>query len=227
MQLNGKIALITGANGGLGNAVTTAFLDAGARVIGVSRSIKDSDFAHPAFSAIAAEIADSAGARDLSARAGRVDIFVHLVGGFTGGKPVHETNDTDLERMLDLNLRTAFYLLKAFLPGMREQGSGRVLAIASRAAIEPAAMAGAYSASKAALVSLVQTVARENKDHGITANVLLPGSMDTPANRAGNPGGDFSKFVSPQQVAAMLVHLASDSASNINGAAIPIYGGDL
>jgi 3-oxoacyl-[acyl-carrier protein] reductase len=107
---------------------------------------------------------------------------------------------------------------------MQLQRSGRILAIGSKAALEPDALAGAYSASKAALVSLIRTIAKENKDLCITANVLLPATMDTPANRAADPQADFSKWVDPGQIAAMLVHLASDVASQVTGSAIPIYG---
>jgi NAD(P)-dependent dehydrogenase (short-subunit alcohol dehydrogenase family) len=110
---------------------------------------------------------------------------------------------------------------------MREQKSGRILAIGSRAAVEPSPMAGVYAASKAALVSLIKTVARENSDRGITANVVLPGTMDTPGNRTAMPAADFSKWVQPSQVAKLLVHLASAQASQMNGAVIPIYGGEV
>ena len=129
--------------------------------------------------------------------------------------------------MLAMNLRAAFHFIKAVVPGMRAQGSGRILAIGSRTAVVPTATLGAYSASKAALVSLVQTVALENKDRGITANVILPGTMDTPANRKAMPDADPARWVAPAQVAALLVHLASDAGSNINGAVIPILGGEL
>jgi NAD(P)-dependent dehydrogenase (short-subunit alcohol dehydrogenase family) len=118
-------------------------------------------------------------------------------------------------------------MLRAVLPEMRAQGAGRILAIGSRTAVEPQPGVGAYSASKAALVSLVKTVALENKDRGITANVVLPGTMDTPANRAAMPGADFSKWVRPSQIASLLVHLASDQASQISGAVIPVYGREL
>jgi NAD(P)-dependent dehydrogenase (short-subunit alcohol dehydrogenase family) len=129
--------------------------------------------------------------------------------------------------MLDVNLHAAFHVFRAVLPAMRAQGAGRILAIGSRTAIDPQPMVGAYSASKAALVSLVRTVALENKDRGISANVLLPGTMDTPANRAAMPGADPAKWVQPAQVASLLVHLASDQASQVSGAVIPILGGDL
>jgi NAD(P)-dependent dehydrogenase (short-subunit alcohol dehydrogenase family) len=110
----------------------------------------------------------------------RIDILVHLVGAFAGGAPVSETDDATLDRMLDLNFRSAFYVIRAVIPFMRAAGQGRIIAIGSRAAIEPQPTIAAYSASKAALVSLIQSAAKENKDRGITANVILAGTMDTP-----------------------------------------------
>jgi NAD(P)-dependent dehydrogenase (short-subunit alcohol dehydrogenase family) len=231
MILTDKVVLITGANGGLGAAVTKAFLDAGARVAGVAKKIQDSGFPHPNFIATSAELGSAQAARDVAsatiAKWGKIDVLVHLVGGFAGGKSVAETSDDTLEQMLEINLLTAFHMFRAVLPDMRTRGSGRILAIGSRTAVEPQATLGAYSASKAALVSLVRTVALEYKDRGISANVILPGTMDTPANRAGMPAADPAKWVQPGQVASLLVHLASDDASQISGAVIPIFGGDL
>ena len=227
-SLEGKVTLITGAKGGLGSFVTEAFLGAGARVVGVSRSIQPSDFSHPQFIAVAAELSSGEAARklaeDLVARFGRIDALVHVMGGFAGGKSVAETDDATFEKMLDLNYRSAFFASRAVLPYMRQQGGGRILAVASRQAVEPVAMAGAYSASKAALVSLVCTIALENKDRGISANTVLPGTMDTPGNRAADPSADASQWIQPSQVAALLVHLASDAGVQVTGAAIPIYG---
>jgi NAD(P)-dependent dehydrogenase (short-subunit alcohol dehydrogenase family) len=226
--LEGKIALVTGAKGGLGTVVTKAFLEAGAKVIGVSRTIQASDFSHPQFTAMPAEVSTGEAAHKLAAdtvdRFGRIDALVHVMGGFAGGKSIAETDDADLERMLDLNYRSAFYMARAVLPRMRSQGAGRILVVASRQGAEPAAMVGAYSASKAAVISLIRTIALENKDRGISANSVLPGTMDTPGNRGGDPNIDASQWVQPSQVAALLVHLASDSGAQITGAAIPIYG---
>ncbi len=186
-NLEGKIALITGAKGGLGTLVTNAFLEAGARVIGVSRSIQPSDFPNPGFTALAAELTSGDAARKVVAEAiakfGRIDALVHVLGGFAGGQSVADTDDATLEKMLELNFRAAFHILRAVIPPMRAQGGGRILAVASRQGVEPAAMVGAYSASKAALVSLVKTVALENKDAGISANTVLPGGMATPTTR--------------------------------------------
>jgi NAD(P)-dependent dehydrogenase (short-subunit alcohol dehydrogenase family) len=229
--MGSRVVLVTGAKGGLGTSVTQTFLDAGATVVGVSRSIQDSDFPHSAFAAMRAELSSGEAARDLVdrviAKYRRIDVLAHLVGGFAGGKSIADTDDATLEQMLDMNVRSAFHIIRAVVPHMRNQGSGRILAIGSRAAVDPAARIGAYSASKAALVSLIRTVAIENKDTGISANVVLPGTMDTPANRAGDPQADFSKWVQPAQVAALLLHLASDAASQVSGAAIPVYGQDV
>jgi NAD(P)-dependent dehydrogenase (short-subunit alcohol dehydrogenase family) len=212
----------------LGNFVTNAFLKSGARVIGAAHKIADSDFPHPNFSAVPGDLSTGERARALIdgvvQKHGRVDGLVHLIGAFTGGSTVAETDDATLDRMLDANLRCAFYLIRAVLPHMRAAGSGRIVRIGSKAAVEPQESVGAYALSKAALVSLVRTVARENIDKGITANVVLPGTMDTPINRAAIPGADFSKWVQPGQVADLLVHLISGNAAQISGAVIPVYG---
>src|SRR5436309_13050349 len=163
--LDQKVALITGAKGGLGSYVTEAFLQAGATVAGVSRSIQASDFPNSRFVAMPAELSSGGAAQkvadDVAAKFQKIDILVHLMGGFAGGKPVHETDDATLDRMLDMNLKSAFYIARAVLPHMRTRGGGRILAIGSQAAVEPAAQAGAYAASKAGLVSLIRTIAAE------------------------------------------------------------------
>ncbi len=230
-SLDGKITIVTGAKGGLGSFVTEAFLAAGATVVGVSRSIQPADFVHPAFTALPAELSSGDAARNLAAavvaKFGRIDVLVHVMGGFAGGDSVADTSDADFEKMIDLNYRSGFYIARAVLPQMRSQASGRILAVASRQAVEPGAMVGAYSASKAALTALIRVIALENKDRRISANSVLPGTMDTPANRAGDPSADTSKWVQPAQVAAILVHLASDAGAQITGAAIPVYGSQL
>jgi len=231
MSLSDKVVLITGANGGLGTAVTKAFLDSEARVAGIAKALHNTDFPHPNFIGYSAELGSGDAARavvaTVIAKWERIDVLVHLVGAFAGGQSVAETDDATLDQMLEVNLRVAFYMFRAVLPGMRARGAGRILAIGSRTAVDPQPMLGAYSASKAALVSLVRTIALENKDRGISANVILPGTMDTPANRAAMPDSDPAKWVQPVQVARLLTHLASDEASQISGAVIPILGGDL
>lgn len=229
--MKGKVVLVTGANGGLGAYVTRAFLDAGAMVVGSSRNIRQNDFEHPSFTAQAAELATGKGARDLVdqvvGRFGRLDVLVHTVGGFAGGQSIVDTDDATYQRMLDLNLNSVFHILRAAINPLRQNGDGRLVAIGSRAAVEPGARVGAYSASKAAMVSLIRTVALENKDAGLKANVVLPGTMDTPANRKAMPNADFSKWVQPASVASLITWLASDAGKDMNGAVIPVYGSDV
>ena len=110
---------------------------------------------------------------------------------------------------------------------MRKTGNGRIITIGSRAALEPGAGVGAYSASKAAMVSLIRTVALENKDVGITSNVILPGTIDTPANRSAMPSTDVSKWVQPANIAGLITWLAGDAGKDVNGAVIPVYGSDV
>jgi len=225
MELSGKTALVTGANGGLGGFVARAFLEAGAAVYGASPKIRGEDFPHPNFVAVAAALTDRASAEKLVDVPPRIDIAVHLVGAFAGGAKIDEAPEGELDRMLDANLRSAFFLAQAVLPRLRASGDGRFLAIGSRSAEGSAANAAAYGLSKAALVSLVRSIAAENRG-SVTANAVLPGTMDTPANRAAMPEADPSKWVDPRQVAALLVYLASPRASHVTGAAIPIYGAE-
>jgi len=230
-ELADRIVMVTGAKGGLGAHVTRAFLNTGAWVVGSSRTIDDSKFAHPRFTGIPADLTMDGDARSLARRAidrfGKIDALVHVAGGFAGGCPIHETDDATWEGMMSLNLRAAFYILRAVIPHMRQEARGRIVAIGSRAGVEPAANISAYSASKAALVSLVRTAALENRDLGITANLILPGTIDTQANRQADPHADRSRWVSPEGLAELAVFLVSDAGAQITGAAIPFYGAGL
>lgn len=226
--MTGKTALVTGANGGLGTHVTKALLEAGFAVVGLAPKIQPADFDNPIFTALPAALdsldAAKKPADTVISRFGKIDVLAHLVGGFAGGQTVADTDDATFRRMFEMNLNSAFHILRAVLPHMRKAGSGRIIAIGSRASEEPGPGVGAYSASKAALVSLIRTVALENKDAGITANVILPGTMDTPANRKAMPGADVSQWVQPASVASLVVWLAGDSGKDVTGAAIPVYG---
>jgi NAD(P)-dependent dehydrogenase (short-subunit alcohol dehydrogenase family) len=227
---NQRVVLITGAKGGLGSFVTEAFLATGDTVVGTSKSIHSTDFVHPRFVAMPSDLTDAASAGQLIdcviQRFQQIDVLVHVMGGFSGGKPIAETDDATWERMISLNLRSGFNIFRAVIPRMRAAGRGRIIAIASRAAAEPAANIAAYGASKAGLVSLVRAAALENKDHGITVNAILPGTMNTNANREAEPSADFSQWVPPENVADLVVFLSSEAASQITGAAIPVYGKD-
>lgn len=223
-----KVVLVTGANGGLGSHVTKAFLATGAMVAGTSRKIQQAEFAGPNFAAFPAEISSLKTAQALVSevvdRFGRLDVLAHTVGGFAGGQSVAATDDSTFQQMFEVNLYATFHLLRAAVPALRKSGQGRIIAIGSRAALEPGANVGAYSASKAAMVSLIKTVALENSDAGIAAAVLLPGTIDTQANRKAMPNADFSKWVQPANIAALMVFLAGEAGKEMNGAVMPVYG---
>jgi NAD(P)-dependent dehydrogenase (short-subunit alcohol dehydrogenase family) len=221
-----KIVLITGANGGLGTSITKSFLSTGAAVTGVSNKITQADFPQPNFTAISADLTKAGAANDIVqsviARHGHLDILIHVLGGFAGGKSIAETDDATWVQMQDLNLSSAFYVLRAAIPHLRKSGDGRIVAIGSLAANEPHAGIGAYITFKSALVSLVRTVALENRDAGVTANVILPDTMDTPGNRKAMPNADPSKWVATQDVADLALWLTDDHAAHTTGTAFPI-----
>ena len=226
--MSGRVVLITGAKGGLGSFVTQRFLATGATVVGASRSITPEDFPVPNFVALPVDFTKAAAVDraigSIIDRYGRLDVLVHVLGGFAGGASVAETDDATWEQMRDLNLTSAFYVLRAAIPHLRKSAAARIVAIGSLTALEPHAGLGAYLTFKSALVSLVRTVALENKDAGLTANVVLPGTMDTPANRKAMPRADFSKWLKPADAADLVLWLADERAAHITATLIPIDG---
>jgi NAD(P)-dependent dehydrogenase (short-subunit alcohol dehydrogenase family) len=224
-----KVVFITGANGGLGTSVTNGFLRQGARVIGASLHIKAADFPQPNFEAMTLDFSKldeiKRGVARIVEHYGRLDVLVHLLGGFASGPSVAETSDAMWEQMQNINLTSAFQVFRETVPHLRKSNSGRLIAIGSLTAAQPHANLGAYVTFKAALAMLVQTVALENADAGLTANVILPGTMDTPANRKSMPDADFSKWTKTSDVADLVLSLASDQARHLTGLAIPIEGG--
>lgn len=215
--------LITGANGGLGTTVCQAFLETGATVIGAARN-----WPEPVpFVTVSADLTTAEGCDGMVAEAlkhGPIEALVHILGGFGGGQTVAETSDKTWDGMMNLNLRAAFCAMRAVLKPMTAAKYGRIVAVGSRAAVEPMPNFAAYSVSKAGLVALVKNVAAEGKDVGITANVVLPSIIDTPLNRKAMPQADFSTWVQPGSIAKTLVWLASKAAGDISGAVVPIYG---
>jgi NAD(P)-dependent dehydrogenase (short-subunit alcohol dehydrogenase family) len=224
-----KIVFITGANGGLGTSVTRAFLQRGARVIGASLRITAADFPQPNFEAMAIDFNRldeiKTGVAKIVERHGRLDTLVHVLGGFAGGPSIAETTDDMWEQMQNINLTSAFHVFRETIPHLRKSKSGRLIAIGSLTAAQPHSNLGAYVTFKAALAMLVQTVALENADVGLTANVILPGTMDTPVNRKSMPTADFSKWAKTDDVAELVLSLAEEQARHLTGLAIPIEGG--
>jgi len=221
-----RVVFITGANGGLGSSVTRAFLRQGARVIGGSLRVTAADFPQPNFEAMAIDFNKldeiKSGVAKIVERYGRLDVLVHVLGGFAGGPSVAETSDAMWEQMQNINLTSAFRVFRESIPHLRKSKSGRLIAIGSLTAAQPHANLGAYVTFKAALAMLVQTVAVENADVGLTANVILPGTMDTPVHRKSMPDADFSKWAKTDDVADLVLSLADEQARHFTGLAIPI-----
>lgn len=155
---------------------------------------------------------------------GAINVLAALVGGWAGGRDLAETGQVRFERMIDLNLRSTFYTLRAAVPHMRDAEWGRIVAVGSRAALEAPAGQAAFNAAKAAVVAMVQTLAKELDDTRITANVLTPAVIDTAATRATLPYADYVDWPKPEAIAAVLDFLLSPASEVINGAIIPVYG---
>ncbi len=213
-----RVVVITGATGGLGTAVVDVFRAAGDTVLTVAR--KQADYT--------ADLTDEAQAANtigqiLSAH-GRIDVLVHVLGGFAAGGNLEQTDFTVWRRMLDLNLAAAVHVLKSVIPPMRNAGRGRIIATGSRAGVQAAPGLGAYSASKAALHSLIQTAALELKGSGVTANAVMPGTIRTEANLSWGSAEQAAKWVEPSSIASLIFALASDATADVSGALIPVYG---
>jgi NAD(P)-dependent dehydrogenase (short-subunit alcohol dehydrogenase family) len=221
MEMKGKVVLITGGAGALGQTVVPAFVSAGASVIlGDLNPVQV-----PGVTALKADFTDQTQVRTLVDEvirtSGQLDALINLVGGFATGRVV-ETDVSVWQRMLILNLTSAFLLSQAVLPSMLQRGQGRIVHVAARAALEPFSGAAAYIVSKAGLIGLIRTLSIELAGSGVTVNAVLPSTIDTPANRRAMPAADPSKWARPDSIAQTLTFLASDAASQINGALIPI-----
>jgi NAD(P)-dependent dehydrogenase (short-subunit alcohol dehydrogenase family) len=236
-DLSGRVVVVTGGAGGLGRGVTAAFLRAGAAIVVADRaaghaSVEASrdqlgqDAKRLEFAAVDTQDEASVAAMvaGVVAHHGRLDVLANLVGGYSAGQPVTELDLSVWTQMLDLNLRTAFLAAKHAAAPMIAHGWGRILNISARAAYSGRKRAAAYAVAKAGIITLTETLAEELRDHHITANCVLPSIIDTPANRADIPNADFTRWPKPDDIARVLVFLASDDAWLISGAAIPVYG---
>jgi NAD(P)-dependent dehydrogenase (short-subunit alcohol dehydrogenase family) len=234
-SLDGKIAIVTGATAPLTAAVVRVFLEAGADVVttyrregdlaklreragiapdaqlsGVLLDLTDEEAVASAYAAVAAE-------------RGGIDILVNVAGGFNGGSPVHETGWALWQQQLDLNVKTAVLSCKAAVPHMLARG-GAIVNVGTRTATQPGKNLAAYAASKRAVIQLTEALAAELRDRNITANVILPSTIDTPENRQNDPTAGGGRWVPPEQIARVILFLAGPDARIISGATIPVYG---
>jgi NAD(P)-dependent dehydrogenase (short-subunit alcohol dehydrogenase family) len=223
MRLDGKVILLAGAKGGLGSVVTPILSGAGATLIIVDRVLsQDIIDRRGGFKAdVTNEAEVTRVVADTVKQAGRIDGLINLVGAFVPGSAV-DTDVAKWQTMLSLNVTSAFLLSRAVIPHMKARRSGRLIHIAARAALEPFPGAAAYLVAKAALVSLIRVLALEVGGAGVTVNGILPGTIDTPANRESMPQADRSTWVKPESIAQVLVWLMSDDTAAINGALIPV-----
>jgi NAD(P)-dependent dehydrogenase (short-subunit alcohol dehydrogenase family) len=236
-SLRGKIVLVTGATGGLGRVVVKRLLESGAVVASAYRDeARFRDLvvfvggAQDSLIGLRADVTSEedvrAMAEEVVRRYGRVDALLNLAGGYRGGADVASTPEDDWDFLMRTNLKSAFLCSRAVLPAMMKAGSGRIVSVAARPAVENKgrARSGAYTVSKAGVVVLTQTIAEETRKTGITANCIVPGTIDTPKNRMQIEGGDFSKWADPGEIAEILLFLVSDASSVTSGAAIPVFG---
>lgn len=237
-DFTGRVALITGATGGLGPAVARAFLDAGAVVVGIGLHVEAereaamraglSAEANGRFSLLAANALDEANVaqviNDVLAKHGHLDMLVNGIGGYHAGEAVTELPLDAWQRMLDLNLRPTLLFSKYAGRAMAAQHSGRIINVSSRAAHSGRKNAAAYATAKNAVITLTEAQADELRDAGVTVNVILPSIIDTQSNRAAMPSADTSRWPTVDEVARVILFLASDDAGLISGASVPVYG---
>jgi NAD(P)-dependent dehydrogenase (short-subunit alcohol dehydrogenase family) len=226
---------IAGGTGGLGRAVSLAFLQQGANVTVTYMLQEEFDALQQAAGSGSArlrghvadvtdEAAVSALVTTLVAEQGAPDALVNTVGGYAGGAPLWETEPGLFDKMLALNLRTGYALARAVVPAMLARKRGAIVNIAARAALDHPAGAGAYAASKAAALALLDSLAADLKGTGVRVNTVLPSIIDTPANRKAMPSANFALWPKPEDIARVILFLCSSEARVIHGAAIPVYG---
>jgi NAD(P)-dependent dehydrogenase (short-subunit alcohol dehydrogenase family) len=227
MALDGaRTVVITGGTGGLGGAVTQAFVTGGWRVVVPVHSgeapagavgVPGIDLTDT--EAVAVTMAVAAAEPGAPLRA-----VVNLVGGYAGGANIHETPLADFERQFMLNVRPTYLVSQAALPHLVAGGGGSIVCVSSRAAISPFAGAAGYISSKAAVLAFAQALAVEYRSDRVRCNVVLPSVIDTPANRASQPNADHARWVTPAEIATVILFLAGHDSAPISGAAIPVYG---
>lgn len=246
MDFADRCVMVTGATGNLGRAVARAFGDRNASLvlIGSRPESLQRAFGRDGFRGhdsggnsfgngerrmlAAVDLIDApqvdAVVAEAVARFGRIDVLCNLAGAFRMGKAAYESNDADWQFLFDANVRTALHASRAVVPRMLAAGGGRIVNVGAFAARKGAAQMGAYAASKAALQRLTETLSAELRDRAINVNCVLPGVIDSPENRAAMPQADPSRWVAPEDLANVIVFLASDAARAVHGVALPVTG---
>jgi NAD(P)-dependent dehydrogenase (short-subunit alcohol dehydrogenase family) len=229
-----KVVMITGAAGNLGSATARAFLQGGARLVLVDLrqerleerfgDLQEEDAVFFAGVDLTDDGAVEGMVYEAVQQMGTIDVLANIAGGFRSGAPVHETSLDTWQYMLDLNARTVLVTARAVVPHMLQQKSGKIINIASRAALKGGAKSAAYAAAKSAVMRLTESMSAGLKEAGINVNCLIPGTIDTPQNRKSMPDADYAKWVEPQALADVILFLASEKARAVHGACVPVYG---
>ena len=229
------VAVLTGATGWLGTALTGRLLAKGYRIGAtylVPSHAEDYEDRYPyderrlLLRRVNAVEPDQVGAfmQSVASRFGRIDAVASLVGGWAGGRDVVDTDDLRFDRMIDVNLRSAFHTVRAAVPYLESGGGGRILLVGSRAAVDAPPGQAAFNIAKAGVVALAKTVAQEVEDADITVNVILPSVIDTPATRAALPYSEYVRWPTPDEIAAVADYILTGESGVMSGAVIPVYG---
>lgn len=234
-DFSNDVIVVTGAAGNLGRAVVKEFLEQRGIVCALDHrhGRLDSLFANSTDKAHLhiyedVDVTDRNAMEDLAGRirteVGPVSVLVNTVGGFTMGERVHEISPETWQRMMSVNVHSFLSISAAFVPGMLAKERGKVISITAKTASRGGAQTGSYAAAKGALVRLTESMAAELKSHNIQVNCVSPSTIDTPENREAMPNADFSKWVTPEQIAQVIVFLTSAQSSGVTGATVPVYG---
>ncbi len=227
-----KIVVVTGAAGNLGKAVVASFLEAGATVCALDHGHGRLAGLFPEENSLSIYENVNLNDRNATIDLGKqivlehsvIDVLVNTVGGFTMGERVDQTSPETWEKMININVIPLLNSAAAFVPVMIEAGKGKVINIGAGAGLKGGSKMGAYAAAKAAVIRLTESMAAELKPFHIQANCILPGTIDTPQNRQAMPNSDFSKWISPHDIAKGILFLASSDADAISGVSLPIMG---
>jgi len=235
MSLEERVAVITGATGGLGSTLARELATHGAKLALLGKDPDKLDSQVRSLSlpvertfTQTVDLLDLAltksAAAAILAKFGRIDILLHVVGGWTGGKALVELPAEDLESMLNQHVWTTFNVIQAFVPALINNGWGRVAMITSPFASRPHAKGGPYAVGKAGQEALMQTLSQELIGTGVTANLLQAKTIDAQRKKVSSPSTDNSSWTTPEELTAAILYLLSDAAGTVNGAKIPLFG---
>lgn len=235
MNLEQRVAVITGATGGLGSFVTHELARNGAKLALLDRDpgrldtlIRDLGLSPDRLLSRPANLLNPSealfAAEAIAVKFGRIDILLHLVGGWTGGKSLLEATADDLTFMVNQHIWTTFHVIRAFVPFLIKNRWGRIVMITSPFAARPAARGGAYAAGKAGQEALMLTLAEELKGTGVTANLLQAKTIDVQRDKLTSPSPENASWTTPEELSAGILYLLSEEAGTVNGAKIPLFG---